>query len=135
MSCMMDTCAFIWYVLDDERLPDDVKDIIISSDEVYLSYATLLEITIKQTIGKLDEFKWNIMDLAELCMDNGIMILPMKLSYLAKLRQLPLIHRDPFDRIITATAIVEDYTLLTCDSEIVKYAEVKTLWKITKEEN
>ena len=62
------------------------------------------------------------------------MILPLKLSYLAKLRQLPLIHRDPFDRMITATAIVEGYTLLTCDSEIVKYDEVKTLWQTTKED-
>ena len=134
MSYMMDTCAFIWYILDDERLPDNVKDIITDSNEIYISYATLWEITIKQTISKLDEVKFDIEELAELCMDNGIMILPLKLSYLAKLRQLPLIHRDPFDRMITATAIVEGCTLLTCDSEIVKYDEVKTLWQITKED-
>lgn len=134
MSYMMDTCTFIWYILDDDRLPENVKDIITSSDKVYISYATLWEITIKQTISKLEDVKLDIQELADLCMDNGIVILPMKLSYLAKLRQLPLIHRDPFDRMITATAIVEGYTLLTCDSQIVKYDEVNTLWEITKED-
>ena len=76
----------------------------------------------------------NVNELAELCNNNGIIILPPKLSHLAKLRQLPLIHRDPFDRIIIATAIEEELTLLTSDSEIVKYQDVKTLWQITKED-
>lgn len=127
---MLDTCAFIWYILDDDKLPENVKDIITDSDTVCISYATLWEITIKQTTGKLASVSMNVNELAELCMNSGILILPLKLSYLARLRQLPLIHRDPFDRIITATAIEEGYTLLTCDNEIVKYPDVKTLWQI-----
>ena len=131
---MLDTCAFIWYILDDEKLPQDVKEIIAASETIYISYTTLWEITTKQTIGKLDAVTMNVYELAELCMNNGIIVLPLKLSYLARLRNLPLIHRDPFDRIIIATALEEGCTLLTCDSEIIKYPDAKTLWHTTKED-
>lgn len=131
---MLDTCSFIWYLLDDDRLPQNVKDIISDSNSLYISYISLWEIVIKQTIGKLDAITMNVNELAQLCSNNGIIILMPKLSYLARLRQLPLIHRDPFDRIIIATAIEEELTLLTSDSEIVKYEDVKTLWQITKED-
>lgn len=60
--------------------------------------------------------------------------MPLKSEYFERIQKLPLIHKDPFDRIITATAIEEGYTLLTCDSEIVKYPDVKTLWQLTKED-
>ena len=125
---MLDTCTFIWYVLDDDSLSQTAKDAIFNSDTVCISYATLWEITIKQTTGKLGILSMNVYELAELCRDNGIIVLPLKLSYLAELRKLPLIHRDPFDRIIIATEITEGYTLLTNDGEIVKYQDVKTLW-------
>ena len=125
---MLDTCTFIWYVLDDDSLSQSAKDTISESDTVCISYATLWEITIKQTTGKLSILSMNVYELAELCRDNGIIVLPLKLSYLSELRKLPLIHRDPFDRIIIASAITEGYTLLTNDGEIVKYQDVKTLW-------
>lgn len=125
---MLDTCTFIWYILDDSSLSQTAKNAILCSDTVFISYATLWEITIKQTTGKLTALSMSVYELAELCRDNGIIVLPLKLSYLAELRKLPLIHRDPFDRIITATAITEGYTLLTNDSGIVKYQDIKTLW-------
>ena len=128
MSYLVDTCSFIWYVLNDKNLSQRVKNIILGSDSVYISYATLWEIAIKQTTGKLKSITMSAYEIAELCRDNGIIILPLKLSYLERIKQLPLIHKDPFDRIIIATAIEEDYTLLTNDSEIIKYKDVKTLW-------
>lgn len=125
---MMDTCTFIWYILDDSSLSQTAKNAILGSDTVFISYSTLWAITIKQTTGKLNILSMNVYELAELCRDNGIIVLPLKLSYLSELRTLPLIHRDPFDRIIIASAITEGYTLLTNDGEIVKYQDVKTLW-------
>lgn len=125
---ILDTCTFIWYIIDDSSLSQTAKNAILGSDTVFISYATLWEITIKQTTGKLTALSMSVYELAELCRDNGIIVLPLKLSYLAELRKLPLIHRDPFDRIITATAITEGYTLLTNDSGIVKYQDIKTLW-------
>ena len=128
MNYLIDTCAFIWYVLNDKNLSQRVKNIILSSDNVYISYATLWEIAIKQTTGKLQSITMSAYEIAELCRDNGIIILPLKLSYLERIKQLPLIHKDPFDRIIIATAIEEGYTLITNDSEIIKYKDIKTLW-------
>ena len=128
MNYLIDTCAFIWYVLNDKNLSQRVKNIILSSDNVYISYATLWEIAIKQTTGKLQSITMSAYEIAELCRDNGIIILPLKLSYLERIKQLPLIHKDLFDRIIIASAIEENYTLLTNDSEIIKYKDIKTLW-------
>ena len=128
MNYLVDTCAFIWYVLNDKNLSQRVENIILGSDNVYISYATLWEIAVKQTTGKLKAITMSAYEIAELCRDNGMIILPLKLSYLERIKQLPLIHKDPFDRIIMATAIEEGYTLMTNDSEIIKYKDVKTLW-------
>ena len=123
---ILDTCAFIWSVLDDPKLSDTVSDILAGSEAVYISKATLWEIAIKKTTGKLN-LRHNTFELEQICIDEDINILPLKLRYFERIQNMPLIHRDPFDRIIIASAIEEGYTLLTNDSEIIKY-EVKTLW-------
>lgn len=104
MKYMMDTCTFIWYLTKNKNLSDNVKEIIYNSDEVYISFATLWEIAIKQAIGKLGIITMSIFDLVEFCQDNGIIIMPLKFAYLEKTKQLQLIHRDPFDRIIIASS-------------------------------
>ncbi len=123
---ILDTCAFIWSVLDDPKLSDTVSDILAGSEAVYISKATLWEIAIKKTTGKLN-LRHNTFELEQICIDEDINILPLKLRYFERIQNMPLIHRDPFDRIIIASAIEEGYTLLTNDSEIIKY-EVKTIW-------
>ena len=123
---ILDTCAFIWSVLDDPNLSDTVSDILAGSEAVYVSKATLWEIAIKKTTGKLN-LRHNTFELEQICIDEDINILPLKLRYFERIQRMPLIHRDPFDRIIIASAIEEGYTLLTNDSEIIKY-EVKTIW-------
>lgn len=128
MKYMLDTCAFIWYISDDSVMPEELKTLVDESNDVYISFATLWEIAIKQTTGKLSTVTMNVYELAEICETHRIMIAPLKLPYLERIKKMPLIHRDPFDRIIMATAIEEDYTLLTNDSEIIKYKDVKTLW-------
>ncbi|MBQ7578140.1 MAG: PIN domain-containing protein [Synergistaceae bacterium] len=64
----------------------------------------------------------------DLCRQEEINILSLNSAYFERIQKLPLIHRDPFDRIIIAAAIEENFTLLTCDEIIVKYDEVKCLW-------
>ena len=128
MKYMLDTCAFIWYISEGSAMPEELKTLVDESDNVYISFATLWEIAIKQTTGKLSAVTMSVFELAEICEAHKIMIAPLKLPYLERIKQLPLIHKDPFDRIIIATAIEEDYTLLTNDSEIIKYKDVKTLW-------
>ena len=130
---LLDTCAFLWLVKKDSRISPAVLDILNGYDEVYISQATFWEIAIKKTTGKLD-IEQNSFELEELCIAEEIKILPLQMEYFERIQKLPLIHRDPFDRIIMATALEEHLILLTCDSEIVKYPDVKTLWQITKED-
>lgn len=124
---LLDTCAFIWMVQKDSRMSSSVLNILSGYDDVYVSQATFWEIAIKKTIGKLN-LAQNSFELENLCKVNEIAILPLKMEYFERIQKMPLIHRDPFDRIIIATAIEEGLTLLTNDSTINQYNDVKTLW-------
>ena len=130
---ILDTCAFIWYIETSRRLPAIIRRIIDTNENIYLSQATLWEIAIKQTTGKIG-LTMTSFELSEKCSEQKITILPLKCEYFERIKKLPLIHRDPFDRMIIATAIEEDLTLLTNDENIKKYDGVKTLWQTEKEE-
>ena len=124
---ILDTCAFIWAVQNSPNLSPKVLAILDGDDDVFVSQASFWEIAIKQTTGKLNLDK-DIFALEDVCKAEEIQILPLELAYFERIKTLPLIHRDPFDRIIIASAIEEDLIILTSDSEIVKYQDVKTLW-------
>lgn len=124
---LLDTCTFVWLVQKDTRMSPVVLGILKNYYDVYVSQATFWEIAIKKTVGKLD-LQQNSFELERLCTASEIEILPLKMEYFERIQKLPLIHQDPFDRIIIATALEEDLTLLTNDSEIIKYRGVKTLW-------
>ena len=128
MKYLMDTCTFILYIETSDRLPLAMRDLIDNAEEISVSQATFWEIAIKKTIGKLN-LQMTSFDLEKKCDENKIELLPLLQSkYFERIQKLPLIHRDPFDRIIMATAVEEDLTLLTNDRNIIKYTEVKTLW-------
>lgn len=124
---ILDTCAFIWAVQNSPNLSPKVLAILDGDDDVFVSQVSFWEIAIKQTTGKLDLDK-DMFALEDLCKTEEIQILPLELAYFERIKSLPLIHRDPFDRIIMASAIEEDLILLTDDSQIIKYPDVKTLW-------
>ena len=124
---LLDTNALIWTLSDTEELSNPAKDVITNSDnKLFVSIATLWEITIKQSIGKLD-LEGDVLDIVEECEREGINILSIQPQHLKKLEKLPLIHRDPFDRLIISQAIYEDLTIITKDSMIPKY-DVSVLW-------
>ncbi|MCL2238313.1 MAG: type II toxin-antitoxin system VapC family toxin, partial [Treponema sp.] len=110
-----------------DALSDTAKRTILDISNIkYLSIASAWEVTIKLSIGKLDidgKTKDFISD-AEI---NGFIILPIKLSHLTALETLPMIHRDPFDRLLVATAQAEEMTLITVDENIQRY-EVSQIW-------
>ena len=123
---LLDTCTFIWSVQNASKLSQKVKEILAGDEAIYVSKATLWEIAVKKTTGKLN-LRQNTFELEEICIEEDISILPLKLRYFERIQKMPLIHRDPFDRIIIASAIEEGYTLLTNDGVIPKY-NVKILW-------
>ena len=123
---LMDTCVFLWFLEDDVSLSERAKNKIIESEYLYLSIVSLWEIAIKKSIHKLSLSK-SINELEEICNGLRITILPIKATYLERLQTLPMIHNDPFDRLIIATALEEKLQLITHDTKIRQY-DVKLFW-------
>lgn len=117
MSLLLDTHVIIWWLTDDSTLADNVKERLDHEPDVYVSAATLWEVAIKQAIGKLPETAL----LAERILDCGFTPLPVNAEHALAAGQLPLIHRDPFDRMLVAQAQCEELTLVTRDENCAKY--------------
>lgn len=117
MRLLLDTHVVIWWLADDPALSEVTKALIDSEPEIYVSAATLWEITIKQAIGKLKEPP----DLPERVRDGEFRELPITFDHAIVAGRLPVIHRDPFDRMLVAQARCEDLTLVTTDDTIQRY--------------
>ena len=123
---LLDTCALIWSIFDTQKLSASARSAMIKH-ECAISIVTLWEMAIKVSLGKLTLTK-TIAEIADMCTSRGISILPVTPEACAYLQQLPMIHKDPFDRMIIAQAITRDICLVTDDSNIRRYGEVETIW-------
>ena len=124
---LLDTCAFIWYLEDSPRLSGRARDILYHEKNVYLSLVSLWEIAIKKTIKKL-ELNRTTVELQSLCEAGGIRLLPIEAKYFDTIQKLPMLHGDPFDRLILATAKEEGLVIVTDDEKIRLYPEIETAW-------
>lgn len=122
---LVDTCALLWFLDDNPSLSLKARDVIGKSNDMYVSIASLWEIAIKKT-GKLD-IEESVTEIADICNDYRIIILPVKMRYLERIQHLPLIYGDPFDRLIMATALEEGLLLISHDSNIRKY-DIDLYW-------
>jgi PIN domain nuclease of toxin-antitoxin system len=127
MKLLLDTHAFLWF-MKGENLSQKAQDSFLDIDnDLYLSAASYWEICIKHSLGKLDLDKnWNEVFDREILL-NGIKWLPIEKEHSQGIIELPMIHRDPFDRLLIAQACAEDMTLLTADSNIKQY-DIPTIW-------
>jgi len=124
---LLDTHVAIWLFRDDQKLSENSRRIFRNiSNSIYISIASIWELAIKISIGKMS-FNGKIPKFVELAEDNNITILPIETSYLPVLDILPSIHRDPFDRILIATAMAERMTLISADENIARY-NVPLVW-------
>ena len=117
MSLLLDTHVILWWLTDDPTLSDEVKNRLDDEPGVYISPASIWEVTIKQSIGKLSE----PIDVAEEIRDSGFRELPITSRHAIVAGRLPPIHRDPFDRMLVAQAQCEGLTLVSRDSHIQQY--------------
>ena len=128
MKYLLDTHAFLWYFEDSDKLSEKAAAVIEDmAVQKYVSVASLWEFSIKHSMGKLD-FDGGLPCLWEMILQNNFLILPITQPYLLNIiENLPFLHRDPFDRLLVATAKAESITILTADENIQKY-DVKWVW-------
>jgi len=119
---LLDTRVVLWWLSQDLALNDETKTLIRDTPDVYISVASTWELAIKQKIGKLTAPD----DLLERVGSAGFTHLAISFHHAVTAGRLPLIHRDPFDRMLVAQARCEGLTLVTHDSDIQKY-EVDTV--------
>lgn len=117
MSLLLDTHVILWWLADDPALSDDIKARLDSEPQAYVSSATIWEVTIKQAAGKIVQPA----DLPERIRRSGFRELPINFEHAMVAGRLPLIHCDPFDRMLVAQAQCEDLTLVTRDEHCQKY--------------
>lgn len=128
MNVLLDTHAFLWFIGDDPRLTVSARETIESPDVTpFLSAASLWEMSIKISLGKLTLPKPYEVFLREQLTLNGVGILNITLRHTAAVIDLPFHHRDPFDRLLAAQAMTEDLTLISADAVFDRYP-VKRLW-------
>ena len=131
MPFLLDTQVIIWFIEGNTSLPVHIKALIADpGNAIYVSSTSLFELVIKQKIGKLAikrGLNGLIADLAE----EQISVLTIENKYLLAYDHLPLIadHRDPFDRLILATAMAEEWPVISSDHKFGWYADyVAVIW-------
>jgi PIN domain nuclease of toxin-antitoxin system len=121
MKLLLDTHLLLWAAGEPRRLSKAARALIDDPDnELLFSAASLWEVAIKRGLGRKD-FKVDARLLRRGLLDNGYRELPILSDHVVATESLPLIHRDPFDRILVAQATVEGITLLTIDSLVSQY--------------
>jgi len=126
-SYLLDTHTAIWFLTGDTLLSQTADQIISEGfNRVYLSVISAWELAIKISIGKL-RFPGNVAGFIQAVQDNDITIIPIKPEHLTVLESLPLLYRDPFDRLLIATAISEQMTFISADKNIAQY-NVPLIW-------
>jgi PIN domain nuclease of toxin-antitoxin system len=128
MNILLDTHAFLWFVNDDPQLSDPAKRLIEDeSSQPFLSAASLWEIAIKISLGKLNlKQPYEIFIPQQLTM-NGIGILNITMEHTAAVATLPFHHRDPFDRLLVVQSKIENMPLVSVDSILDMYG-ITRVW-------
>ncbi len=126
MRVILDTQIFIWHASGSVRnlRPEANQMINDLQNIIFLSHVSLFEIAIKQKIGKLDVLPISVSQIIELAQEKGFALLPVTAAHIATYDRIPLIdnHRDPFDRLLLATALAESIPIITADEHFPQYS-------------
>ena len=128
MRFLLDTCVLLWYFEGSERIPVTLQDSLTDpANEVFASDVSVLEIVLKHSLGKPILPSQPSALLPRLVEEHLIEDLPLSREVIFRLESLPHRHRDPFDRLLIAQALVHDMQLVTPDPLIRQY-DVNTTW-------
>lgn len=128
MNVLLDTHAFLWWVMDDAQLSTTAKATIADpTNVVYFSVVSAWEMIIKQRIGKLSLPEPPETYIPSRLTANRLVSLEVKMQHVLQIASLPDHHRDPFDRLLIAQSQTENIPLVTIDHLISQYA-VDVIW-------
>ncbi|KTC65327.1 PIN domain (plasmid) [Legionella adelaidensis] len=118
MKYLLDTCVLLWALTGDEkRLKEFISPIQDIQNSIFVSIVSYWEIVVKKTLNKIT-IPDNFIELVE---KSGFSWLQLELHHIQKLEKLPLHHNDPFDRLLVAQAMANNFQLLTPDKHILEY--------------
>jgi PIN domain nuclease of toxin-antitoxin system len=123
MKYLIDTQIIIWALISPNKISANVRDIL-QNNAIYVSQISLFEIAIKKKINKLPEFSMSINETINRLLEDGFEILPLKDIHLVSYDVIPLLtfHKDPFDRLILATALSESIPIISADENFKFYS-------------
>jgi PIN domain nuclease of toxin-antitoxin system len=118
---LIDTQLLVWGALEPDRLPAAARRALRSTThDLWFSLVSIWEVAIKTSLGRAD-FRVDPALLHDELVQQGFKVLPIRLNHLSELARLPLVHGDPFDRLLIAQAQVERVMLLTADRTLAGY--------------
>ncbi|MXV76001.1 type II toxin-antitoxin system VapC family toxin [Candidatus Poribacteria bacterium] len=118
MNLLLDTCVLLWWLDDPDLLSKEASTAIKEPDnKIIVSVVSAWEIAIKKALGKLESPE----NLKEVIIDSGFELIPIDYEHTWHVKDLPLHHKDPFDRLLVAQATVENLMLVTCDPKLKPY--------------
>ena len=127
MKLLLDTHTFIWWASEPEQLSANAISLLEDEhNQPVISVVNIWEIQIKDVVGKMN-LNFSLEEIIKTYRENEIDILPIYQSHVLRLRSLPDHHRDPFDRILVAQALVENMTIISKDAKIKQYP-VTVVW-------
>ena len=128
MDVLLDTHSFIWFVENDKKLTSKARNTIDnSSNTIYISIASLWEMAIKISIGKL-KITVPYENVIKQINDNGFEIIPITFEHTLKVSKLEFHHKDPFDRIIIAQALTDKMIIISNEKIFDNYKVIR-MWK------
>ena len=128
MTLLLDTHIFLWFVFADTALKSSARSLIETERNVkFLSMASVWEMAIKHSIGKLPLTLPFDVFLNQHITVNGFQLLPTEWNHLMRVSDLPLHHRDPFDRLIIAQRLTENMAVVSADAAFDAYG-ITRLW-------
>ncbi len=125
MDILIDTQILVWSFDIHSPLSKQHKELLEdTSNKIFVSQISLMELSIKKNINKLPDFVPNISVVVDQLVNNGFSLLKLTNEHIFSYQNLPLFqeHKDPFDRFIIATAMKENFTILTSDSKFNLYS-------------
>jgi PIN domain nuclease of toxin-antitoxin system len=121
MRLLLDTHLIYWSYYESRRLPTAARKLMLESEQVFVSSASIWEIAIKSRLGKI---KANPRRIVEHIEAAGFYELPVLMRHAVNVADMPMHHADPFDRLLIAQAMSEPLHLITVDSSLKSYSDL-----------